>query len=114
MKPQETPFQERGWAQGGLGASGRHRKTARLLDIWNWGGGVSLGELGPGTFPGPLPGRYEDLSESASLAGIHRGVAVTVRWPGGHRTWGGPFSHSTKPHANSPEPDILSALKTFC
>lgn len=85
-----------------------------MLDTWNWGGGVIHGELGPGTSPGPLPGRYEDLSESASLAGIHRGVALTVRWPGGHRTRGGPFSHSTKPHANSPEPDILSVLKTFC
>lgn len=30
VKPQETPFQERGWAQGGLGASGRHREDSQV------------------------------------------------------------------------------------
>lgn len=35
---------------GRPGGFRRHRGRARLLDIWNWGGGVILGELGPGTF----------------------------------------------------------------
>ena len=62
------------------GLQGDTERRARLLDTWNWGGGVIHGELGPGTSPGPLPGRYEDLSESASL-GNRRGDAPN------RRTW---------------------------
>ena len=100
----------------GSGRPGGFRETQRgEPGCWIPGTGVEESYMESlGLEPPLVHSQYEDLSESASLAGIHREVALTVRRPGGHRTQGGPFSHSTKPHANSPEPDILSVLKTFC
>ena len=61
--------------RGGLGASGRHREESQAAGYLELGTGVTLGGHGPRTFPGPLPGGCEGLLESATLAGVHRGVA---------------------------------------
>lgn len=73
MKPQETLFQERGWAQGRPGAC---RETQREKPgCWASGTGkesVKKPVPVPGTFPGPLPEGNEGPPESATLKGKHR------------------------------------------
>lgn len=58
-----------------MGDSGRHREESQAAGYLELGRGVTLVGHGPGTFLGPLPGGCEGLLESATLAGVHRGVA---------------------------------------
>lgn len=113
VKPQETLFQERAWAQGRLGG---FRET-QGGEPGCWVSGTGEGSHACWTWawnlPWSTPRRVWRSSRKCYLSRCTQGSG-TVRWRSEHRTWGGPFSHSTKPCANAPEADVLSVLKIFC